>query len=200
MDTPDRRHFLAATAGGLLATGAARAADPPPKGDIPKPVTLPEWRAPTERKSPGAPNPLPPEMRVGFAVVGLGRLTLEEVLPAFGRAKFCKLAALVTGDADKGKRVARQYGLAEKNVHTYAEFEKLKDDPAVQVVYIVLPNGMHCEYTVRAAAMGKHVLSEKPMANSVAECDEMIAACAKANRKLMVAYRLQYEAAPPAGD
>ncbi len=75
----------------------------------------------------------------------------------------------------------------------YASFDRLADLPAVQVVYIVLPNSMHAEYTVRAARAGKHVLCEKPMANSVAECRQMIDACRAAERKLMIAYRSQYE-------
>ena len=63
----------------------------------------------------------------------------------------------------------------------------------MQVIYIVLPNGLHAEYTVRGAQAGKHILCEKPMANSAAECEQMIAACAKADRHLMIAYRIQYE-------
>ncbi len=69
----------------------------------------------------------------------------------------------------------------------------MKDNPDVQVIYIVLPNGMHAEYTVRGAKAGKHILCEKPMANSAAECEQMIAACAEAGKKLMIAYRIQYE-------
>jgi predicted dehydrogenase len=63
----------------------------------------------------------------------------------------------------------------------------------VQVIYIVLPNSMHAEYTIRGAQAGKHILCEKPMANSAAECQAMIDACKKAQKKLMIAYRIQYE-------
>jgi glucose-fructose oxidoreductase len=63
----------------------------------------------------------------------------------------------------------------------------------VDAVYIALPNSMHAEYTVRAARAGVHVLCEKPMAVTVAECRQMIAACRKANVKLMIAYRLHFE-------
>src|SRR5262249_19514269 len=72
-------------------------------------------------------------------------------------------------------------------------FDSLKDNPAIDVVYVVLPNSMHAEYTIRAAKAGKHVLCEKPMANSVEECQAMIEACKRAQKKLMVGYRMRYE-------
>ena len=178
----DRRTFLAA-----VTAGAA------PPMDTPKPVQLEPWQAPTERQGAGPPNPAPPDQRVGFALVGLGHLTLEELLPAFGRAKFCKPTALVSGDLDKAKRVARQYGIPETSVYDYKGFDRVRDNPDVQVVYVVLPNGLHEEFVTRAAAAGKHVLCEKPMATSPAEAERMVAACAKAGKKLMIAYRLQYE-------
>ena len=89
--------------------------------------------------------------------------------------------------------MAAQYGIGREHIYDYRTFDRLADDPAVDVVYIILPNGMHLEYTVRAAKAGKHVLCEKPMANTSAECEEMIEASEKANRLLMIAYRCQYE-------
>jgi predicted dehydrogenase len=130
---------------------------------------------------------------VGFAIVGLGHLTLEEILPAFGQAKHCKPVALVSGDAEKMSKVAKQYGIKPSSCYSYATYDKLKDNPEVQVIYIVLPNAQHHEFTIRGAKAGKHILCEKPMANSVKECEEMIAACEKAGKKLMIAYRIQYE-------
>jgi len=156
-------------------------------------VTFPNWRSEAEPRTPPPPAPWPPAERVGYAVVALGRLSLEEILPAFGECKRSMLKALVTGDAAKGSAVARQYGVPDTAVFSYAEFEKLRDMPEIQAVYIVLPNGMHREYTVRAAAMGKHVLCEKPMANTAAEAQEMVDACEKADVRLMIAYRCQYE-------
>ena len=85
------------------------------------------------------------------------------------------------------------YGIDPKNIYNYENFDTIKDNPAIDVVYIVLPNGMHAEYTIRAAKAGKHVLCEKPMANTVEECESMIDACKTANRKLMIGYRLRYE-------
>ena len=78
-------------------------------------------------------------------------------------------------------------------MYDYANFDRLKDNPDVDAVYIVLPNNMHLEYTLRAAAAGKHVLCEKPMATNVADAERMVAACRDAKRTLMIAYRMQYE-------
>jgi predicted dehydrogenase len=141
-----------------------------------------------------APGPFEPmDRRVGFAIVGLGRLSIDEILPAFGSSKLCKPVALVSGDSEKAGKIAEQYGIKRTSIYSYANYEQLAHNPEVKVIYIVLPNGMHEEYVVRGAKSGKHILCEKPMANSVAECERMIAACKAAIVLLMIAYRQQYE-------
>ncbi|OON68230.1 Gfo/Idh/MocA family protein [Hymenobacter sp. CRA2] len=201
-----RRQFINQAGRGLLAVGvtgglAAYAADEAqaaPGADAwpqqgPTDVKLPEIFANTEPKKGALPNPQPPEQRVGYAVVGLGHLTLEEILPAFADAKKARLVALVSGDADKMQKVARQYGVKPENCYSYQNYDKLKDNRDVEIIYIVLPNSMHEEYTIRGAKAGKHILCEKPMANSSKEAQRMIEACQKAGKKLMIAYRIQYE-------
>ncbi|WP_288426300.1 Gfo/Idh/MocA family oxidoreductase [uncultured Spirosoma sp.] len=161
--------------------------------DPAKPIELEPIKAKTEQKNPPTPTPLPPGQRVGYTVVGLGHLTLDEILPALSMSKKSKIVALVSGSPEKMKKVAEQYGVRNDYCYSYADYDKLKDNKDVQVIYIVLPNGMHAEYTVRGAQAGKHILCEKPMANTVAECQTMIDACKQANVKLMIAYRIQYE-------
>ncbi len=193
-----RRKFLQRMGQGALAAGLATQVAPfvsaqerqPPAS---QPINLPPLSAPTERQRGEPPAPLPPAQRVGFAVVGLGHLALEEVLPAFGASKKAKLTALVSGSPDKARQVAAQYGVAENNIYNYQTYERLADNRDVQAVYIALPNSLHAEYTIRGARAGKHVLCEKPMAISVKECEQMIEACERANRKLMIGYRIQYE-------
>ena len=203
-----RRRFITATGSGLAAAAmtatagewispalgqtAGQAADAPSGGLLP-PIKLQPISALTERESELAPTAEPPSKRVGFAIVGLGRLALEQILPAFGEAKRCKPVALVSGDAAKAQQVAQQYGIPASSVYDYNSYDKLRDNPAVDVIYIVLPNSMHAEYTVRGAQAGKHILCEKPMATNVKEAQQMIDACKKANTKLMIAYRIQYE-------
>ncbi len=161
--------------------------------DTTKPIKLEQIKAATEQQDPLPPTPLPNARRVGYALVGLGHLTLNQILPAFGACTRSKVVALVSGSPGKMKKVATEYGIKSGSCYSYEDYDKIRDNPEVDAIYIVLPNGMHAEYTVRGAQAGKHILCEKPMANSVAECQAMIDACKKANRKLMVAYRIQYE-------
>jgi predicted dehydrogenase len=189
---------LGATAIGAAALGRAQAAvaggqEPAAlrgsvKGDS---VTLPPLHEDTDLNGP-MPNPDPVTRRLGVAVVGLGALAMGEILPAFGATKHMRVTALVSGEREKALVIARQYGVPEKNIYDYGNFDSLKNNPDVDVVYIVLPNALHAEYTVRAAQAGKHVLCEKPMATNVADAQRMVDACRAAGRKLMIAYRCQY--------
>ncbi|MDB4972557.1 MAG: glucose-fructose oxidoreductase, partial [Myxococcaceae bacterium] len=139
------------------------------------------------------PEALPRDKRIGFALVGIGKLTQQELLPAFRHSKLAKLTALVSGDRAKAEQTGKDHGVEAAHLYDYQSFDRIRDDPSIDVVYIVLPNSMHAEYTIRALQAGKHVLCEKPMAPSVDECSQMIAAAEKAQKLLMVAYRLQYE-------
>ncbi len=193
--TATRRGFLLGATGALAGAAlfAAEAAAQQSKPGSENTVTLPPIDAATEPPL-TTPGPfLAPGKRVGFAVVGLGNLSLDQILPAFGSSDYCRVTALVSGDRGKALKIAAQYGIPESNITDYAGYEKLKDMPGVDVIYIVLPNSMHHEFVLRGAKMGKHILCEKPMATSARECEDMIAAAKQANVKLMIAYRQQYE-------
>jgi glucose-fructose oxidoreductase len=103
------------------------------------------------------------------------------------------LAAGVTGDPAKGGKWASDYGFPEKNVYGYDTMQRMADNPDIDIVYVVTPNGLHAEHSIAAARAGKHVICEKPMANTVAECDAIIAACEKAGVRLSVGYRLHFD-------
>jgi predicted dehydrogenase len=137
--------------------------------------------------------PEAPGRKLGWAIVGLGSLSIHQILPAFAECEKSKIVALVSGHPEKANKLALRYGVDPKNIYNYQNYDSIRDNPAVDVIYIVLPNGMHAEYTIRGFEAGKHVLSEKPMANTSAECQSMIDAARKADRKLMVAYRCRYE-------
>jgi predicted dehydrogenase len=186
-----RRQFvLSATGVALTSTGLAQNGMAPDQNDA---VELGPLQASTEQKE-TTPGPfLPDGKRVGFAIVGLGHLSLDQILPAFGHSQFCRPVALVSGSPDKAHRIAAQYGIRDSAIYSYGRFEELAHNSEVRVIYIVLPNGMHEEYVVRGAKTGKHILCEKPMATSSQEASRMIAACAAARVKLMIAYRQQYE-------
>ena len=154
-------------------------------------VSLPPLHRSSEMNG-EVPNPMPPDKRLGVAVVGLGSLALENIIPAFGSAKSVRLAALVSGEPDKARAVAAEYGVPEGSLYTYDDFDRIRDNPEIDIVYVVLPNALHAEFTIRAAKAGKHVLCEKPMAASVEQAQSMVDACRAAGRRLMIAYRLQY--------
>lgn len=137
--------------------------------------------------------PDPPGKKLGWAIVGLGSLSINEILPAFAQCEKSKVVALVSGHPDKANKLGLRYGVASKNIYNYQNYDSLRENSDVDIIYIVLPNGMHAEYTVRGLLAGKHVLTEKPMANTPAECQQMIDAARNAGRKLMVAYRCRYE-------
>jgi predicted dehydrogenase len=141
----------------------------------------------------GPPNQDPPDQRIGFAILGLGRLATENIMPAFGRVKHARLAALISGTPEKARVLAAQYGMPEKQIYGYGDFDRIQNDPSIQAIYVVTPNALHHEFVLKAAAAGKHVLCEKPMAVSSAEAADMVRACAQANRKLMIGYRMQYQ-------
>ena len=143
--------------------------------------------------APSSQEPEPDAKPLGYAVVGIGSLAKGQILPALRATQRSRLVALVSGHPDKARHYARLYGSPEKNIYNYENFDQMAANPEIDVVYIVLPNSMHAEYTIRAAKAGKHVLCEKPMATTVKDAEEMVAVCRRAQRRLMVAYRLHYE-------
>ena len=157
------------------------------------PIELKPLNDPTEKKTGSIPSPMEPDKRVRYAIVGLGNLTLDQIMPAFGECKYSKPVALVSSNPEKAAKVALQYGIPSKNLYSYQNYDQIKNNSEIDAVYIVLPNSMHEEFTTRAAQAGKHVLCEKPMATNSKEAQRMIDACKKANKKLMIAYRIQYE-------
>ena len=134
-----------------------------------------------------------PGRKLGYAIVGLGGYGLGRIIPQFQHCQDSRLVALVSGDAAKAKKVAQEYGVPERGIYSYKDFDRIRDNPDIDIVYICLPVFMHAEFTIRAAQAGKHVMCEKPMALNPLECEQMIAACRKAGKKLMIGYRSRFE-------
>jgi glucose-fructose oxidoreductase len=126
--------------------------------------------------------------------VGLGHIAQVAVLPAFAHARSnSDVTALVSDDPVKLRQISKKYRIP--HTYTYKEYDQCLRDGRIDAVYIALPNHLHCDYAVRAAQAGIHVLCEKPMAVTEQECRRMIDAAEKAQVKLMVAYRLHLEEA-----
>jgi predicted dehydrogenase len=171
-----RRGFLQTTGGALLSA--------PIMGSL---------ATPTAAQVPDIKLPPVPGKKTGFALVGLGSLAINQLMPAFAKSEKAALTGFVSGRREKAETLAKRYGVDPKHIYSYENFDAIANDPAIDVIYIVLPNSMHAEYTIRALKAGKHVLCEKPMATTVKDCEAMVAAAKAANRKLMIGYRVRYE-------
>ena len=134
-----------------------------------------------------------PARQLGVALVGLGNYSTGQLGPALRATKHCRLAGVVTGSPAKGAQWARNYGFSEKRVYGYADMARLADNSDIDIVYVVTPNGLHAEHAIAAARAGKHVICEKPMANTVPDCDAILAACAAAQVRLSIGYRLHFD-------
>lgn len=133
------------------------------------------------------------QRKLGVALVGLGGYSTYQLAPALQETNFCKLTGIVTGTPEKELIWSEKYTIPKQNCYNYDTFDAIKDNDAIDIVYVVLPNAMHAEFSIRAAKAGKHVICEKPMAVSVEECDAIINACHEAGVKLGIGYRLHSE-------
>lgn len=131
--------------------------------------------------------------RLGVALVGLGEYAVGELIPALKETKNCYLAGLVSGDRQKLEKWKNELGLQEGNLYNYENFDSIADNDEIDIVYIVLPNSMHAEFSIRAMKAGKDVICEKPMAMNVAECEEMIRVMKETGRRFSMGYRLHFD-------
>lgn len=134
-----------------------------------------------------------PATKLGIALVGLGNYSTLQLGPALQDTTLCALRGIVTGSPEKAQKWQKEYNILPQNTYNYDTFHLIKNNPLIDIVYIVLPNSMHAEYTIKALEAGKHVICEKPMGMNAAECKTMIAAAQKAGKKLQIGYRLFYE-------
>lgn len=135
----------------------------------------------------------PKKEKLGVALVGLGYYSTDLLAPALQLTEKCYLAGIVTGTPAKAATWKAKYRIPDKNIYNYENFDRIADNPDIDIVYVVLPPSMHREFVVRAANAGKHVFCEKPMAPTVEDCEAMISACQKNKVKLAIGYRCQHD-------
>ena len=126
------------------------------------------------------------------ALLGLGSYA-DRVAKAMKDCQRATITGLVSGTPSKLKEWGEAYDVPEKSRYSYQNFDSISDNDDIDAVYVITPNGLHHEFTIRAARAGKHVICEKPMANSVKESQEMIEACNKAGVELLIGYRMHFE-------
>jgi predicted dehydrogenase len=130
--------------------------------------------------------------KINIALCGLGNYA-SMLAEGIEVSEYCHLAGIVSGTPSKAEKWKTKYNIPEKNIYNYQSFDDIKNNPDIDLVYIVMPNGLHKEFTIRAAKAGKNVITEKPMAVSVKDCEEMIKTCNNNNVQLAIGYRLHYE-------
>ncbi|UYB51536.1 Gfo/Idh/MocA family oxidoreductase [Xanthomonas sp. AM6] len=130
---------------------------------------------------------------LGVALVGLGDYASNRLAPGLALTKHCRLAGIVTGSPHKIPQWQARHRIPDRNVYSYDDLERIADNPDIDVVYVVTPTHLHAPLTLRAAAAGKHVWCEKPMAMHADEAQSMIAACARNKVRLSIGYRMQHE-------
>lgn len=135
----------------------------------------------------------PLRKKLGVALVGLGYYSTDLLAPALQLTEHCELRGIVTGGPAKVPRWQSRYNIPDRNVYNYDNMHEIANNAEIDVIYIVLPTGMHSEYAIKAANTGKHVWCEKPMARTTAECQSIIDACDKNGVKLSIGYRMQHE-------
>ena len=177
-DTDITRRKLLAAAGAVPLTLAASRAFAQSASGQPMPTDA-------------APQPVVPGEQMRWAIVGLGSFAVNEVMPGFADARLSRMTAFVSGNPAKARDLGARHRVSR--FYDYANYDTMKANAEIDCVYIVLPVGLHAEYTVRALEAGKHVLCEKPMASTSAECERMVAAARANNRQLGVAYRVHFE-------
>ncbi len=125
---------------------------------------------------------------IRFGILGYARIARLHLIPAMLEAKNAVPYAIASTNPEKLKQAQADLSFQK----AYNDYDSLLQDPDVDAVYIPLPNSLHKEWTIKAAKAGKHVLCEKPMALTEADCLEMIAACKENNVKLMEAFMYRF--------
>lgn len=131
--------------------------------------------------------------KYGIALLGLGQYSTDQLIHAIQRSRHCFLAGAISSSLQKAEEWVSEQGLDNVACYSQDNFESIVENSEIDIVYVVLPNALHAEYTIKSAAAGKHIICEKPMALTVNDCDKMIAACNEANVKLAIGYRLHFE-------
>ena len=130
---------------------------------------------------------------LGVAILGLGDYATKQIAPAFTHCKHAKLTGIITGSPEKIPAWQEKHEIPDGNIYSYENMAEISKNKDIDVVYVITPTGTHADFSIRAFEAGKHVICEKPMAPTVADCTRMIEAAQKADRMLQIGYRLYWD-------
>ncbi len=126
--------------------------------------------------------------KVRWGILSTANIGMAKVTPAIQQAANCEVVAIASRRPDRARAAADQLGIRD----AYGSYEELLAAPDIDAVYIPLPNDSHAEWTLKAAAAGKHILCEKPLAMSAAQAQKMVDACQSAGVTLGEAFMYRH--------
>ena len=135
-------------------------------------------------------TPLP---KVKIAILGLGNYAEDWIAPAIAQSEYAELTSIITGSPHKISKWKKRYHIKDENIYNYENFDRIIENDSIDCVYVVTPTGTHADFTIRSLKANKHVICEKPMAPTVADCDRMIQAAKSVNKSLQIGYRLYWD-------
>lgn len=126
--------------------------------------------------------------RLHWGILSTARIGIRRLLPAFARSEAGTVIAIASRNEARAHEIATQFGIPR----AHGSYEALLADPEVEAIYNPLPNSLHSPWTLRAAAAGKHVLCEKPLALDAQEAQEMVEASTGAGVLLQEAFMYRF--------
>lgn len=126
------------------------------------------------------------------ALMGLGSYA-NRVARAMEDCQRAKITGVISGTPSKIKEWQQRYNIPDRSCYNYENFDKVEDNPDIDAIYVITPNALHHEQTIRAARAGKHVICEKPMAVNAREAREMVEVCEEEGVQLLIGYRMHFE-------
>jgi predicted dehydrogenase len=125
--------------------------------------------------------------KIRWGVLGVANIAVKKVIPAMQKGRFSEISAIASRDAARASQAAAQLGIPK----SYGSYHDLLADPAIQAVYIPLPNHLHVPLSIKAAEAGKHVLCEKPLALTAEEVRQLISVRNKTRVKIGEAFMVR---------
>ena len=138
-------------------------------------------------------NNLTKDSKVKIALLGLGDYAENWIAPAIAQSEYAVLTSIITGSPKKISKWKKRYQIKDENIYNYENLGDIIEDNSIDCVYVVTPTGTHADFTIRSLKAKKHVICEKPMASTVAECDQMINTAKIVNKSLQIGYRLYWD-------
>lgn len=130
------------------------------------------------------------ERKLRIGIIGCGAISVKKHLPSLQKLKQVEVVAFCNRNVEKAKAAAKDFGTADAKI--YDDYKELLKDEGIDIVHVCTPNSSHAEISIAALVAGKHVMCEKPMANTSEEAKRMVEAAEKSGKKLTIGYNNRF--------